>query len=55
MLYLTHQEDYRYHRTRLHSHYKKFETNEQALENKPDEVDEDDWIYLVNYFSSPGY
>lgn len=46
---------YRSHRTRLRQHFQIYETNEQALENKPDEVSEEDWVYLVNYFSTPKF
>ncbi|WJX92430.1 hypothetical protein P8452_74072 [Trifolium repens] len=31
------------------------ETNEIALEHRPDDVGEDDWKFLVDYFSSPNY
>ncbi|WJX92429.1 hypothetical protein P8452_74072 [Trifolium repens] len=30
-------------------------TNEIALEHRPDDVGEDDWKFLVDYFSSPNY
>ncbi|XP_057445352.1 uncharacterized protein LOC130737561 [Lotus japonicus] len=46
---------YRSHRGRLHQHFKQYETNEIALEHKPDELSEGDWEYLVDYFSSPDY
>lgn len=43
---------YRSHRCRLHQHFKQYETNEIALKHIPDDVSEEDWKYLVNYFSS---
>ncbi|KAK2409302.1 hypothetical protein QL285_044738 [Trifolium repens] len=32
-----------------------YKTNAIALEHRPDDVGEDDWKFLVDYFSSPNY
>ena len=42
---------YRVWRNQLHNTYKKFETNEERLENLLKEVNIDDWKHLINYFS----
>ncbi|KAK2395419.1 hypothetical protein QL285_057158 [Trifolium repens] len=46
---------YRNHRCRFHRHFNQYKTNEIALEHRPDDVGEDDWKFLVDYFSSPNY
>ncbi|WJX89696.1 hypothetical protein P8452_71670 [Trifolium repens] len=46
---------YRNHRCRFHRHLNQYKTNEIALEHRPDDVGEDDWKFLVDYFSSPNY
>ncbi|XP_039684911.1 uncharacterized protein [Medicago truncatula] len=46
---------YRSRRHRLHEHYLKFETKEEALKHIPDDVNESDWKFLVDYFSSPSF
>ena len=38
---------------RTHAHYNQFETDEDRLANPPDDVDPDDWEWLVShYFNS---
>ncbi|WJX47365.1 hypothetical protein P8452_34063 [Trifolium repens] len=46
---------YRNWRNRLHEHYLMFETKEEALKHVPDDVNESDWKFLVDYFSSPSF
>ncbi|WJX25159.1 hypothetical protein P8452_14226 [Trifolium repens] len=46
---------YRNHRCRFHRHFSQYKTNAIALEHIPDDVREDDWKFLVDYFSSPNY
>lgn len=46
---------YRNWRNRLHDHYLTFETKEEALKHVPDDVNESDWKFLVDYFSSPSF
>ncbi|WJX12177.1 hypothetical protein P8452_02701 [Trifolium repens] len=46
---------YRNHRCRFHRHFSQYKTNAIALEHRPDDVGEDDWKFLVDYFSSPNY
>ncbi|XP_058724266.1 uncharacterized protein LOC131595804 [Vicia villosa] len=46
---------YRNHRCRFHRHFSQYNTNETALEHKPDDISEEDWKYLVDYFSSATY
>ena len=44
---------YRAHKYRLHRHFMKYNTKEEALANKPDMVlDEQTWEYLCEHFSS---
>nr|CAD1837451.1 unnamed protein product [Ananas comosus var. bracteatus] len=43
---------YREWRHRKHLHYKQFETDEQRLQNCPDDITESDWASLVEYFGS---
>ena len=43
---------YRNHRCRFHKHFSQYKTNEIALEHKPDDLSDEDWKYLVDYFSS---
>eukprot|EP00256_Glycine_max_P069675 XP_025984270.1 uncharacterized protein LOC102661979 isoform X3 [Glycine max] len=40
-------------RSRLHDYYLKFETKEEALKHVPDDINDSDWQFLVDYFSSP--
>ncbi|TKY45697.1 transposase, Ptta/En/Spm, plant [Spatholobus suberectus] len=42
-------------RTRLHDYYLKFETKEEALKHVPDDINESDWQFLVDYFSSSSF
>ncbi|XP_060185245.1 uncharacterized protein LOC132614739 isoform X2 [Lycium barbarum] len=46
---------YRYRRKRLHDHFKKFATEEERLQNKPKEVNEVEWKFLVEYFNSEDF
>ncbi|XP_075075654.1 uncharacterized protein LOC107783858 isoform X1 [Nicotiana tabacum] len=46
---------YRYRRSRLHDHFKKFASNEESLQNMPAEVNEAEWNFLVDYFSSDAF
>ena len=47
---------YRSHKHRLHKHFLKFRTKEQALANKPKEgVTAADWAYLCDHFSDPDF
>ncbi|XP_059292478.1 uncharacterized protein LOC132045922 [Lycium ferocissimum] len=46
---------YRYRRKRLHDHFKKFATEEERLQNKPKEVNEVEWKFLVEYFNSDDF
>ncbi|WJX84039.1 hypothetical protein P8452_66650 [Trifolium repens] len=46
---------YRNHRCRFHQHFSQYKTNAIALEHRPDDVGEDDWKFLLDYFSSPNY
>ncbi|XP_055812667.1 stress response protein NST1-like isoform X4 [Solanum dulcamara] len=46
---------YRYRRSRLHDHFKKFATKEARLQNMPEQVDEAEWKFLVEYFSSDDF
>ncbi|KEH17535.1 hypothetical protein MTR_0009s0330 [Medicago truncatula] len=46
---------YRNHRCRFHKHFSQYKTNEIALEHKPDDLSDEDWKYLVDYFSSPEF
>ncbi|XP_069148906.1 uncharacterized protein [Solanum lycopersicum] len=43
---------YRYRRSRHHDHFKKFSTKEESLQNIPTDVNETEWNFLVDYFSS---
>lgn len=43
---------YRGWRHRKHLHYKKFATDEERLQNCPDDITESDWASLVEYFGS---
>nr|XP_016471416.1 PREDICTED: uncharacterized protein LOC107793552 [Nicotiana tabacum] len=43
---------YRYRRSRLHDHFKKFATKEERLQNIPEDVTEVEWKFLVEYFDS---
>ncbi|XP_047178356.1 uncharacterized protein LOC124845323 [Vigna umbellata] len=40
-------------RSRLHEYYLKFETKDEALKHVPSDVNDSDWQFLVDYFSSP--
>ncbi|CAN4115900.1 unnamed protein product [Withania somnifera] len=46
---------YRYRRSRLHDHFKKFSTKEVRLQNMPAQVNEAEWKFLVEYFSSDDF
>ncbi|KAH0728075.1 hypothetical protein KY284_003940 [Solanum tuberosum] len=46
---------YRYHRSRHHDHFKKFATKEESLQNIPTDVNEAEWKFLVDYFSSDDF
>ncbi|KAM7265978.1 hypothetical protein ACFE04_003661 [Oxalis oulophora] len=43
---------YRTWRSRLHGHYKLFETDEERLEHPPSNVLEEEWEHLVYYFGT---
>ncbi|XP_071902869.1 uncharacterized protein [Coffea arabica] len=43
---------YRSRRYNFHKIFKKFSTKEEALANRPQYVEESDWIYLCDYFCS---
>ncbi|XP_025883641.2 uncharacterized protein [Solanum lycopersicum] len=43
---------YRYRRSRHHDHFNKFSTKEESLQNIPTDVNETEWKFLVDYFSS---
>ncbi|XP_075076209.1 uncharacterized protein LOC107780742 isoform X2 [Nicotiana tabacum] len=43
---------YRYRRSRLHDHFKKFATKEERLQNIGEDVTEVEWKLLVDYFDS---
>jgi hypothetical protein len=43
---------YRNWRWRKHRDYLKFDTDEQRLQNCPDDIKEEHWKILVEYFSS---
>ncbi|XP_038698633.1 uncharacterized protein LOC119996164 [Tripterygium wilfordii] len=43
---------YRIWKHRLHEMYKRFETDEERLENVPSDVKSEDWKLLIEYFSS---
>lgn len=42
-------------RSRLREYYLKFETKDEALKHAPDDINDSDWQFLVDYFSSPYY
>ncbi|KAL3327964.1 hypothetical protein AABB24_035562 [Solanum stoloniferum] len=46
---------YRYRRSRLHDHFKKFATKEVRLQNMPSQVSEAEWKFLVEYFNSDDF
>lgn len=46
---------YRYRRSRLHDHFKKFATKELRLQNMPSQVNEAEWKFLVEYFNSDDF
>ncbi|KAL3363296.1 hypothetical protein AABB24_012537 [Solanum stoloniferum] len=46
---------YRYRRSRHHDHFKKFTTKEESLQNIPTNVNEAEWKFLVDYFSSDDF
>lgn len=47
---------YRNYRHKLHvEHFKKYPSLEVALQNKSEDMDEDNWKYQCNYFASPEY
>ncbi|WMV19748.1 hypothetical protein MTR67_013133 [Solanum verrucosum] len=46
---------YRYRRSRRHDHFKKFATKEESLQNIPTDVNEAEWKFLVDYFSSDDF
>ncbi|KAH0758078.1 hypothetical protein KY290_021571 [Solanum tuberosum] len=46
---------YRYRRSRLHDHFKKYATKEESFLNMPAEVNEVEWKFLVEYFSSDSF
>ncbi|KAF7844130.1 uncharacterized protein G2W53_001035 [Senna tora] len=39
-------------KNRLHTHYKKFPTNRERLDNRPIDVTPEDWNWLVEHYSS---
>ncbi|XP_070052475.1 nuclear matrix constituent protein 1a-like [Nicotiana tomentosiformis] len=43
---------YRYRRSRLNDHFKKYATKEECLQNMPPDVNEAEWRFLVEYFDS---
>ncbi|XP_075089902.1 uncharacterized protein LOC142161776 [Nicotiana tabacum] len=43
---------YRYRRSRLHDHFKKFATKDERLQNIPEDITEVEWKFLVEYFDS---
>ncbi|KAH0638259.1 hypothetical protein KY289_038174 [Solanum tuberosum] len=45
----------RYRRSRHHDHFKKFATKEESLQNIPTNVNEAEWKFLVDYFSSDDF
>ncbi|KAG5585288.1 hypothetical protein H5410_045722 [Solanum commersonii] len=46
---------YTYRHSRHHDHFKKFATKEESLQNIPTNVNEAEWIFLVDYFSSDDF
>ncbi|KAH0678904.1 hypothetical protein KY284_019989 [Solanum tuberosum] len=48
----TMQRLFRAWKARLHNHYCAYSTNEDKLSNRPEDVELEDWKYLVKYFSS---
>lgn len=46
---------YRNHICKIHRHFHKYETPEEALENKSKDSSDEDWEYLVQYFSSSNF
>ena len=46
---------FHYKHSQLHTHYKKFATNEQWLQNKPSDLMKEEWEFLVENFSSPNF
>nr|XP_018633001.1 uncharacterized protein LOC104115656 isoform X2 [Nicotiana tomentosiformis] len=46
---------YRYRRSRLHDHFNKFATKEESLHNMPAEVNEAEWNFLGDFFSSDAF
>ncbi|KAH0776669.1 hypothetical protein KY290_008080 [Solanum tuberosum] len=46
---------YRYRRSRLHDHFKKYATKEESFLNMPAEVNEVEWKFLVEYFISDSF
>lgn len=46
---------YRYRRSRHHDHFKIFATKEESLQNIPTDVNEAEWKFLVDYFSSDDF
>lgn len=47
---------YREWRHTLHrDHYMKYETDAERLQNRPEDVSEADWAFLVDYFGGDGF
>lgn len=46
---------YRGYRYRLHEHFLKHATLEEAIANRPHDVTEHDWKYLIDHFTSPKF
>ncbi|KAK4341443.1 hypothetical protein RND71_039944 [Anisodus tanguticus] len=39
-------------KVRLHTHYSRYDTDEDRLSHRPEDVQLEDWKYLVKYFGS---
>jgi len=48
----TMQRLFRAWKARLHNHYCAYSTDEDRLSNRPEDVELEDWKYLVKYFGS---
>ncbi|PON46651.1 hypothetical protein TorRG33x02_325510, partial [Trema orientale] len=46
---------YRGYRYRLHEHFLKHATLEEAIANRPHDVTEHEWKYLIDHFTSPKF
>ena len=46
---------YRSHKHKMHKHFLKFKTKEEALEHRPEGVKEEEWPILCDHFSSAEY